>query len=170
MILFAGVCRYQWMLVKDVLCTLEYTGSKIAGYKESEPKTRTGRRKVVLPVAIEALKEHRLQQDQARLDADEKWHDRGIVFCNNYGGSFNPDRLLKIFNRLLRNAGLPHMRFHDLRHSAATILLTSGVHPKVVQERLGHSTIAMTLDVYSHVLPSIQQEAADKMDDMFKGT
>ena len=60
------------------------------------------------------------------------------------------------------------MRFHDLRHSAATILLTSGVHPKVVQERLGHSTIAMTLDVYSHVLPSIQQEAADKIDDLFK--
>ena len=58
------------------------------------------------------------------------------------------------------------MRFHDLRHSAATILLVAGVHPKVVQERLGHSTIAMTMDIYSHVLPSMQQEAADKIDDM----
>jgi integrase len=157
-------------LEKGVLY-IRRTMSKIAGYgyKESEPKTRTGRRKVVLPVvAVEALKEHRLQQDQARLEAGEKWHDRGIVFCNNYGAFFNPDRLLKIFNKLLRDAGLPHMRFHDLRHSAATILLTSGVHPKIVQERLGHSTIAMTLDVYSHVLPSIQQEAADKMDDLFK--
>ncbi len=147
------------------------TMSKIVGYgyKESEPKTRTGRRKVVLPgVAIEALKEHRLRQEQARLEAGEKWHERGIVFSNKYGGFFDPDRLLLIFDKVLREAGLPHMRFHDLRHSAATILLTSGVHPKVVQERLGHSTIAMTLDVYSHVLPSIQQEAADKIDEMFK--
>jgi len=132
------------------------TMSKIVGYgyKESEPKTRTGRRKVVLPgVAMEALKEHRLRQDQARLEAGEKWQEQGIVFSNKYGGFFDPDRLLVIFDKVLREAGLPHMRFHDLRHSAATILLMSGVHPKVVQERLGHSTIAMTLDAYSHVLP-----------------
>jgi integrase len=157
-------------LEKGVLY-IRRTMSKIAGYgyMESEPKTRTGRRKVVLPdVAVEVLKEHRVRQDQIRSDAGEKWHEHGIVFCNNFGGFFNPDRLLKIFNKLLRDAGLLHMRFHDLRHSAATILLTSGVHPKVVQERLGHSTIAMTLDVYSHVLPSIQQEAADKIDDLFK--
>ena len=60
------------------------------------------------------------------------------------------------------------MRFHDLRHSAATILMAAGVHPKVVQERLGHSTITMTMDIYSHVLPSMQQDVADKIDDMFK--
>jgi integrase len=60
------------------------------------------------------------------------------------------------------------VRFHDLRHSAATILLMAGIHPKVVQERMGHSTIAMTLDVYSHVLPSMEQEAAVKIDDLFK--
>jgi len=60
------------------------------------------------------------------------------------------------------------MLFHDLRHSAATILMATGVHPKVVQERLGHSTIAMTMDIYSHVLPSMQQDVADKIDDMFK--
>ena len=60
------------------------------------------------------------------------------------------------------------MRFHDLQHSAATILMAAGVHPKMVQERMGHSTIAMTMDIYSHVLPSMQQEVADKIDDMFK--
>ena len=65
-------------------------------------------------------------------------------------------------------AGLLDMRFHDLRHSAATILMAAGVHPKMVQERMGHSTIAMTMDIYSHVLPSMQQEVADKIDDMFK--
>ena len=69
---------------------------------------------------------------------------------------------------MLNKADLPHMRFHDLRHSAATILMAAGVHPKVVQERLGHSTIAMTMDIYSHVLPSMQQDVADKIDDMFK--
>ena len=68
----------------------------------------------------------------------------------------------------LEEIGLPRMRFHDVRHTAATILLVAGVHPKLVQERLGHSTVAMTLDVYSHVLPSMQQEVAVKIDGLFK--
>ncbi len=79
-----------------------------------------------------------------------------------------PERVVRMFHKLLVDAGLPDMRFHDLRHSAATILLVAGVHPKVVQERLGHSTIAMTMDIYSHVLPSMQREVANKIDDMFK--
>jgi integrase len=140
------------------------------GYKESEPKTKAGRRKIVLAnVALEALKEHRVHQSEVRSKAGDKWRENGIIFCSVYGGFFNPAKVLEIFKQLLKDAGLPHMRFHDLRHSAATILLVAGVHPKVVQERLGHSTIAMTMDVYSHVLPSMQQEAAEKIDDMFKG-
>lgn len=86
------------------------------------------------------------------------------------GGFLCPVKLLRWFGKLLKQAGLSHMRFHDLRHSAATILLAAGVHPKVVQELLGHSSISITLDVYSHVLPSMQQEAASKMDDLFKGS
>jgi integrase len=73
-----------------------------------------------------------------------------------------------MFARVLEDAGLPHLRFHDLRHSAATLLLGMGVHPKVVQEILGHSTIAMTLDIYSHVLPSLQKEAMEKWDGLFR--
>ena len=69
---------------------------------------------------------------------------------------------------LLKAAGLPRIRFHDLRHSAATILLSMGVHPKVVQELLGHSSISMTIDTYSHILPSMQQEAMHKLDDLFR--
>ncbi len=139
------------------------------GYVEGEPKTRSSRRRIVLPgVALEALQVHRIQQEQIRVNAGEKWQDKGLVFCDGYGGFFSPDMVLRRFDKLLDEAGLPHMRFHDLRHSAATILLVAGVHPKVVQERLGHSTIAMTLDVYSHVLPSMQQEAAGKIDDLFK--
>ena len=112
-------------------------------------------------VALEALQVHRIQQEQIRVNMGEKWQDKGLVFCDGYGGFFSPDMVLRRFDKLLDEAGLPHMRFHDLRHSAATILLVASVHPKVVQERLGHSTIAMTLDVYSHVLPSMQQEAVD---------
>ncbi len=139
------------------------------GYVEGEPKTRSSRRRIVLPgVALEALRVHWIQQEQIRVNAGEKWQDKGLVFCDRYGGFFSPDMVLRRFDKLLDEAGLPHMRFHDLRHSAATILLVAGVHPKVVQERLGHSTIAMTLDVYSHVLPSMQQEAAGKIDDLFK--
>jgi len=81
-----------------------------------------------------------------------------------------PDTVLDTFRQLLKGAGLPTMRFHDLRHSAATILFVAGVNPKVIQELLGHSKISITLEVYSHVLPSMQQEAAGKiMDEVFKG-
>ena len=73
-----------------------------------------------------------------------------------------------MFQVLLKKAELPHMRFHDLRHSAATILLTMGVHPKVVQELLGHSQISMTMDIYSHVLPSMQQEAMTRLNEAFR--
>jgi len=73
-----------------------------------------------------------------------------------------------VFHKLLAEAGLLEIRFHDLRHSMATILLAANVNPKVVQERLGHSTIATTLDIYSHVLPSMQQDVARKLGEMFK--
>jgi integrase len=78
----------------------------------------------------------------------------------------NPD-LLKRFGRLLKAADLPHMHFHDLRHSAATFLLAMGVHAKIAQELLGHSNIAITLNIYSHVLPSLQKDAVDKLSSLF---
>jgi integrase len=147
------------------------TVNRVNGYgmKETEPKTKSSRRRIVLPgLALEALREHHLHQDQIRTKAGEKWREQGIVFCNRYGGFLMPERVVRSFHKLLADAGLPDMRFHDLRHSAATILLVAGVHPKVVQERLGHSTIAMTMDIYSHVMPSMQQEVAEKIDDLFK--
>jgi len=74
-----------------------------------------------------------------------------------------PQAIVKSFKAISKEAGLPRIRFHDLRHTSATLLLTAGVHPKVVQERLGHSTISMTLDLYSHVMPSMQEDAAEKL-------
>jgi integrase len=93
------------------------------GYVESEPKTQSGRRRIVLPsVTIDALKAHRIYQDKVRLEAGEKWSDRGIVFANHSGGFLRGDTVLDLFYQLLKDVGLPPMRFHDLRHSAATIL------------------------------------------------
>ncbi len=106
--------------------------------------------------------------EKARFEVSEKWNERGIVFANKYGGFLRPDTVLDTFRKLLKDASLPSMRFHDLRHSAATILFVAGVNPKVIQELLGHSKISITLEVYSHVLPSMQQEAAGKMDEVFK--
>ena len=103
------------------------------------------------------------------MKAGADWREHDLVFCNRFGSYLEPKYLLSRFHRLLRDAGLPDMRFHNLRHSAATFLLTMGVHPKVVQELLGHSGISMTLDIYSHAFPSLQEEAMNKWSGWFKG-
>jgi integrase len=140
------------------------------GIVESEPKTQRSRRKITLPAFVmDTLKQHQEHQHEMRAKAGTQWREMGIVFCNIYGGYLESSNLHDAFKRLLEKADLPNIRFHDLRHSAATILLSMGVHPKIVQELLGHSTISMTMDIYSHVLPSMQQETMDKLDDLFKG-
>lgn len=91
-----------------------------------------------------------------------------FVFVNYEGNPVDRNNLSRrSFRSLLKRAGLPRIRFHDLRHTAATLMLQQGVHPKIVQERLGHATIGITLDIYSHVLPNMQKEAAEKMDQAF---
>ncbi len=127
-----------------------------------EPKTRESRRKVALPeLAVRALRRHR--EEIAREGNETPW-----VFSDTTGGPMRKSNLRRrSFEPLLKRARLPHMRFHDLRHTAATLLLNEEVHPKVVQERLGHARIQITLDIYSHVLPSMQKEAAEKLDHLF---
>ena len=116
-------------------------------------------------IAMRALKEQQFRQQEARLRAGEKWQEHGLVFCNTHGTYLSPDALLAQFHRLLEKARLPRMRLHDLRHSAATILLGKGTHPKLVQELLGHSSIDITMDIYSHVIPSMQYSMMEKWDD-----
>jgi integrase len=138
------------------------------GYVESEPKTAKGRRMIKLPVfVIDILIRHKAQQEEQRREVGSAWIDKGLVFTNAQGYYFSSSTLRKMFRRFLVSIGLPHMRFHDLRHSAATILLAMKVHPKVVQEILGHSQIAMTLDVYSHALPSMQEDVTKQWDSEF---
>ncbi|HTK75455.1 MAG TPA: site-specific integrase, partial [Gemmataceae bacterium] len=95
----------------------------------------------------------------------------GPVFCDTFGGWLRKSNFLRnVFRPLIRRAGVPVRRFHDLRHTSATLLLGLGVHPKVVQERLGHSNISITLGTYSHVAPTLQKEAAAKLDRLFRRT
>jgi len=89
------------------------------------------------------------------------------VFPNEFGDYLSPTTMNRALQRVLERAGLPRIRFHDLRRTAATIMLSNGAHPKIVSEMLGHSTIAITLDLYSHVTPNIQREAAAAMDRAF---
>ena len=138
------------------------------GRVESEPKTESSKRSITLPqFVIDALKQHRLYQLEKQAKAAGRWKNRGLVFANRCGGYFSRPRLYSRFKQLLQEAGLPDMRFHDLRHSAATILLSMGVPAKVVQQILGHSNISTTLNIYGHVLPEIHRAAMDKMDDFF---
>jgi integrase len=136
------------------------------GFVFAEPKTSRSRRHLALPiVAIEALRKHRARQAEESLRLGEMWEDLDLVFPNTLGRPLDGINLLKYwFFPLLKKAGLPRMRFHDLRHTAATLLLSRGINPKVVSEVLGHAQVSITLDVYSHVTPHMQQMAAKAMD------
>jgi integrase len=118
-------------------------------------------------IRMDILKQHRTYQLETRLKAGATWQEHGLVFPNTYGRYLNRSTLYSFFKKLLREAGLSDMHFHDLRHSAATILLSMGVPAKVVQQLLGHRTISTILNIYGHVLPEMQRDAMDKMDDFF---
>lgn len=136
------------------------------GFYFTEPKTARSRRTVVLPeVTLTALRKHRIQQVEERLKLGEVWQDHGLVFSGEAGSPLAESGICrKSFYPILERARLPRIRFHDLRHTAASLLLAAGENPKIVQEMLGHSSISMTLDRYSHVIPSMQKAAAAKMD------
>jgi integrase len=147
-----------------------FTRAKGQRYLEAEPKTEKSRRSVALPaITTTLLKKHQESQQEFRRQAGEYWQAHDLVFCTALGTPLNPNKVLERFKTVLKKAGLPDIRFHDLRHSAATMLLTMGVHPKVVQELLGHNQISMTMDIYSHVLPTMQKEAMSKMDETLQG-
>ncbi len=127
----------------------------------SERKTAKGRRSIALdPATIAALKAHRKQQQEERLAAGPLWQEHGLVFANKDGSLIHPQRFTSWFEHLAHDAELPKIRLHDLRHSYATAALTAGIAAKVVSERLGHASVAITLDTYSHVHPALQEEAA----------
>lgn len=128
-------------------------------------KTEKAKRLVTLPqIAVAALQAHRKSMMEEGLRASP------LVFCDTNGGPIRKSNLLRrSYKPLLMAAKVPQIRFHDLRHTAATVMLLDGINPKVVQERLGHAHISLTLGTYSHVLPSLQEEAADRIDKVLAG-
>jgi integrase len=139
---------------------------RIAGKLQlTDTKTPKSRRTVPLPqYAVRALRAHRTRQLEDRLAAGPEWQERGLVFTNISGGPVEPVTLRRRFKRLLKAAGLSDARFHDLRHSAASLMLAQGVPLKTIQEILGHSSIAVTSGFYAHLGEQLKREAADAMD------
>jgi integrase len=133
---------------------------------EGEPKTKSSRRRIALPGSCTGmLRSHRTAQLERRLKAGSVWNDTDIVFDRGDGLAIHPAFLRTTFDRETKRLGLPRLRVHDLRHSAATFMLSQGDHPKVVQERLGHANISMTMDLYSHVSMDLQRASADRLDE-----
>ncbi len=131
-----------------------------------EPKTQKGRRQVALgPSAVLGLRAHRDCQQALRAALGAPLGDEDLVFSKPDGSPFLPDTVTHAFRRIADRVGLKGVRLHDLRHTHASLMLRQGVHPKIVQERLGHSTIAVTLDTYSHVTPGLQEAAALKFEE-----
>jgi integrase len=150
--------------VVSVRRTLTRSGGRVVF---GEPKTNKSRRSIRLTQqAVEALRSHLERQLRDMEILGDRYQDQGLVFTTDTGAPINPSNLRqRSYAPLLKRAGLPHMRFHDLRHTCATLLLSRGVHPKFVQELLGHATIAITLDTYSHVMPSMGDATARAMED-----
>jgi integrase len=139
-------------------------------YVIKEPKTPNSRRTITLSTSlIELLKAYRADQELLRIQLDVTLDIDDFVFIRQDGSPINPNAVTLAFRRILNKAGLKGIRIHDLRHTHATLMLKAGIHPKVVSERLGHATVAFTLDTYSHVLPGLQEEAAEKFDAIFEG-
>jgi integrase len=127
----------------------------------SEPKTAKGRRVIALDATtVEVLKAQAARQLDEQKEWDEAWVETGLVFTAENGAALDPESVSRYWRQAAKKAMLPQIRLHDLRHTHATLALQAGIHPKVVSERLGHATVSITLDTYSHAIPAMQEEAA----------
>ena len=177
-LLFTGLRRgellaLRWRnldLIENTLTVVETAYTLGNGdYIIKEPKTVQSRRSVKLSVAlVELLKAYRIDQEILRIQLGVSLDADDFVFIRPDGKPLNPNAVTLAFRRIVKKACLRNLRIHDLRHTHATLMLKMGIHPKVVSERLGHASIGITLDIYSHVLPGLQEEAAEKFDTIFE--
>jgi len=136
-----------------------------------DPKTSSSRRPVDLPPSLVLLlRQHRIDEEVQQIMFGQNLDENGFVFSHADGSPLNPSTVTHASSKVAARAGLPHLRLHDLRHIHATMLLKAGIHPRVVQERLGHSSIATTLDIYSHTVPGMQKAAAERLDTLLPET
>lgn len=134
------------------------------GLAFAAPRTARSRRTIPLPAQlVRALEEHKERQDKERVTAGSLWRGSPCVFTTPIGTPVDPRNDYREFKKLLGTAGLPPVRRHDLRHTAASLLVAQGVPPRVVMEILGHNQIALTMNAYSHVAPEVSREAADRI-------
>lgn len=151
--------------VRQTLITVNYE------LQFSTPKTAKGRRSIALDKGtVAALRAWKKQQLEERFAIGSAYQDNGLVFSRVDGSPTHPDLFSQTFDRMVAKSDLPRIRLHDLRHSHATTALKAGVHPKVVSERLGHATVAFTLDRYSHAVPGMQEDAAEKIAALIAGS
>lgn len=164
--------RWEYVDIDAAKLSVVTTLQRITGMGlvQGQPKRGRSKRMIALsPGAVRLLQRVRKTRIENRLRAGPAWQDTGYVFTQEDGTPFDADRLTTGFALIVRAAELPHLTLHGLRHAHATMLLKAGVHPKVVSERLGHSNIAITMDVYSHVLPGLQEAAALIIDESLAG-
>lgn len=161
--------RWEDVDLERGLLTVRHQLQRVAGRPELHPpRSAKGRRTLPLPALVrEALRQHRLRQKEERLRAGPAWTETGFVFTTTVGTPLEARTLLRNFHGLLARARLPRRRFHDLRHTAASLLLALGVDVRVLQEILGHSQIGITANTYAHVLPPLLLDAAGKLDTLF---
>ena len=156
--------EHRTLSVRLTLQRIKMPGDEKGALILKEPKRCSRRTLNVPPVIVSRLAAWKQRQDEEQMLAGSRWHDTGFVFTTGIGTPLEPRKVEQVFHQIVRAAGLPRVRVHDLRHTAATLLLAQGVHPRVVMELLGHSQIAITMNLYSHVLPALKKDAADKME------
>jgi integrase len=165
------VLGLQWSNVDLVRRELKIDGAlkRIEGkLVKGKTKRETSNRTIALPaLTVAALFRHQERQNREREWAGDRWKETGYVFTTRIGTPIERRNLLRDWYKIMRLSGLPKIRFHDLRHSAATLLFAQGVHPKTVMEILGHSDLNTTMKIYGHVLDQMKREAASKMDELF---
>lgn len=168
--MFTGLRRgealgLQWSLVdlERRILTVRHTLQRIGSeWVLAPPKSRTSERRIPMPPqAVAAIECERARQDAARAAAGDRWTETGLVFTTSTGRPIAGSNAVYYFNAAMRAAGLPSMRFHDLRHAYATLLIGTGVHPRVLMELMGHSTITVTMNIYGHVGSEVATAATD---------
>ncbi len=162
----------RWRDIDLAMSTLSVVNSLYRLNRQTvikEPKSQHSRRMIALPPTLTLmLSNYKIEQARQREIIDKPLSDNDFVFAHIDGEPIDPDTVTQAFGNILQKAGLPHMRFHDLRHTHATLMLKAGIHPKIVSERLGHAKVSITLDIYSHILPGLQEAAAESFDKMLK--
>jgi integrase len=173
-LLLTGLCRSELLALKwreldlDLACM--YVAHSLHRLDDGsiiikEPKTSRSRRPVDLPPSLAILlRQHKVEREAECIIMGKALTEDDFVFSHTDGTPLNPNTLSHTFHKITAREGLPHLRLHDLRHLHATMLLKAGTHPRIVQERLGHSSIATTLDIYSHTVPGLQKAAAERFD------